>query len=212
MARTPKDLPAIQDRRAQVVKLRAQGLTWDQIAERVGYANGSSALKAWRTAIKQTPDLAVKEIRAAERERLSEMDATLAGIVADPPVKVTAIGKTQYDDQGRPVKDMAVVISAIRERRQVGESYRRLTAADAAPPRGAGLTEDQARIMAEVIAAQRDRAREGSLIPLPSLPGNYGSLTPHEQMQADLARRRTQLAALPAPQDDDVIEAEIVDE
>ena len=122
MASTPKNLPAIQDKRAEVVKLRAQGLTWDQVAAEVGYANGSSALEGMENAIQQTPDLAVKEIRAAERERLSEMDAVLANIVAHPPAKTTAIGKTVIDpDTGETVRDMAQVIAAIRERRQVGK-------------------------------------------------------------------------------------------
>lgn len=45
----------IQDKRAEVVRLRAEGLTWDQVADRTGYANGSGALKAWHIAIKQKP-------------------------------------------------------------------------------------------------------------------------------------------------------------
>ena len=195
MGRTPKDLDKIQDRRAEVVRLRAQGLTWDQIAERTGYANGSSALKAWRAAIKQTPDLAVKEIRAAERERLSEMDAVLAEIVSDPPVKVTAIGKTQYDDQGRPVKDMGVVISAIRERRQVGESYRRLTAADVPAVTPPLIDARSVTLITEVRAEQQARDRIAPPPPLAPLPPGYDTLTPAEQAKIQIDRRRAQVTA-----------------
>ena len=52
-AASASDPAEIQDKRAEVVRLRAQGLTWDQVAERAGDANGSGALKAWRCAIKQ---------------------------------------------------------------------------------------------------------------------------------------------------------------
>jgi hypothetical protein len=87
VTRIRADLPQIQDKRAQVVRLRAEGQAWDQIAAATGYSNGSGALKAWRAAIKQKPDLAVTEIRAAERERLEQMDAELARIISTPPVK-----------------------------------------------------------------------------------------------------------------------------
>ena len=208
MGRTPKNLPQIQDKRAEVVRLRSQGLTWDQVAERAGYAKGSGALKAWRKAIQQKPDLAVTEIRAAERERLEQMDAVLGGIIASPPAKTTAIGKTVTDpDTGETVRDMSVVVADLRERRQVGESYRRLTAADAAPLHGAGLNEDQVRLMAEVIVRQRDRAQQAPLPALAPLPDNYRLLSPAEQAEAEMNRRRaayqSQQAAIDAaPQDE----------
>lgn len=151
--RARKDLDKIQDRRAQVVELRGQGLTWDQIAARTGYSNGSAASKAWRAAIKQHPDQTVDEIRAQERTRLEQMDATLAGIVASPPVKSTAIGRVMWDprtctcgvrgDTKRehaedchvvPVLDTGQVTAAVRARLAVGESYRKLVGADQPRP------------------------------------------------------------------------------
>ena len=44
--RARHDLPDVQDRRAEVVQLRGEGRTWDEIAQRVGYSNGSAASKA----------------------------------------------------------------------------------------------------------------------------------------------------------------------
>jgi hypothetical protein len=184
VARTPVNLPAIQDKRAEVVKLRGQGLTWDQIAERTGYSSGSGALKAWRKAIQQKPDLAVTEIRAAERERLEQMDARLADLIARPPIKTTSIGRTQWDPrtctcdvkgatnrdhdpdcQVQPVLDEHLIVAAIRERRANGESYRRLTGADA--------TQDtpfiDARTQILIADINNDRARHGH--PPMILPG-----------------------------------------
>ena len=196
MARTPKNLPAIQDRRAEVVRLRAQGLTWDQVAERTGYANGSSALKAWRVAIKQTPDLAVKEIRAAERERLSQMDAVLADIVARPPAKTTAIGKTVVDpDTGETVRDMTAVIAAVRERRQVGESYRKLTAADVPAATSPLIDARSLTILTEVRGEQARRNSIAPPPPLAPLPRDYESLPPAEQARIQLERHRAQVTA-----------------
>ena len=207
MGRTPRNLPAIQDRRAEVVRLRAQGLTWDQVAGRAGYANGSGALKAWRKAIQQTPDLAVKEIRAAERERLSQMDAVLADIVAHPPAKTTAIGKTVIDpDTGETVRDMTAVIAAVRERRQVGESYRRLTAADvpaAAPPL---IDARSLTLITEVRTEQHARDCVAPPPPLAPLPPGYDTLPPAEQARLELDRRRAQVAAQQA-----AIQGEITD-
>lgn len=194
MARTPPDLPAIQDKRAEVVRLRGQGLTWDQVAERAGYGTASGALKAWRKAIAQKPDLAVTEVRAAERERLEEMDATLAKIIATPPAKTTAIGKTVADpDTGETIRDMSVVVAALRERRQVGESYRRLTGADAAPV-GMSLPEQFVRHLAEARAAQ-ERMDQQATIPLAPLPDGYSAMSPEQQAAADLDRRRAQVDA-----------------
>lgn len=213
MGRSPKNLPAIQDKRAEVVRLRAQGCTWDHIAAETGYSNGSGALKAWRKAIAQAPNLAVTEIRAAEAARLEQMDATLAGIIASPPARTTAIGKTVTDpDTGATVRDMSVVVAAVRERRQVGESYRRLTAADAPPLAPVPPAE---YLRAERV--QQDLARQAPHITRPPLPPGYSDMTPDQQLAAVLGRDRAyrdaMLAALPAagPADDDIPEAEIVD-
>lgn len=211
VSRTPKDLDKIQDRRAEVVKLRAQGLTWDQIAERTGFAGGSGALKAWRRAIAQAPNLAVAEIRAAEAARLEQMDSVLAGIIASPPARTTAIGKTVVDpDTGLIVRDMTAVIAAVRERRQVGESYRRLTSADA-PPLAPVVSEDYSR----ALAVHHQLARQAPAIARLPLPAGYAELSPEQQLAAVLDRERAHrdalLAAIPQPGDSITVNAEIVE-
>ena len=151
--RARKDLDKIQDRRAEVVRLRGAGNTWDEIARLTGYSNGSAASKAWRAAIKQHPDQTVDEVRRQEKTRLEQMDSVLTGIVASPPVKTTSIGRTQWDVrtctcdvkaatnrdhapdcQVQPVLDVGQVISAVQGRLAVGESLRKLVGADAVAP------------------------------------------------------------------------------
>lgn len=213
MARRARhDLPAVQDKRAQVVKLRAQGRTWDQIAEQIGYSNGSAASKAWRAAIRQRPDLTVDEIRAQEKTRLEQMDSRLNDIIAAPPIKTTSIGRTQWDPRTcgcgvradtkrehapdcpvKPVLDENTVIAAIKERRMVGESLRKLTGADAAPA-GITLSEQFIACLAEATAAQ-ERMDRLAPVPLPALPAGYHALSPDGQASADLERRRGRVTA-----------------
>lgn len=204
--RARKDLDVVQAKRARVVELRGQGWTWDRIAAEVGYSNGSAASKAWRAAIRQHPDQTVDEIRFQQRTRLEQMDSRLSDLITSPPLKTTAIGRVLTDPEtGEPVRDMGAAIAAIRERRQIGESLRRLTGADTPPSRSDGLNEDQVRLMAEVIVARRDRGLHAAL---PPAPDGYRDLTPEQQARADLERHRARLAAVPL----DIVEAEIVDD
>lgn len=158
--RTRHDLPAVQDKRAKVVELRARGATWDQIALEVGYSNGSAASKAWRAAIQQRPDQTVDEIRRQEKTRLEQMDSVMSGIISNPPIRATSIGRVMWDPrtctcgvrgdtkrehagdcQVQPVLDAGAVVRASAERRALGESLRKLVGADA--PQGPSVFIDQ---------------------------------------------------------------------
>jgi len=182
------DLPAIQDKRARVVELRAQGKTWQQIADLTGYANASSASKAWHRAIQQHPDQAVDAIRAQEKTRLEQMDSVMSGIIANPPIRATSIGRVMWDPrtctcgvkgdtkrghaddcQVAPVLDASAVVRATAERRAIGESLRRPTAADGAAP-AAGHADAEIRLMAAIDAASRDRGQRGHRSAPPPLP------------------------------------------
>lgn len=211
--RTPKNLPAIQHKRGEVVRLRAEGLTWDEIARRTGYSGGSGAYKAWVKAIRQAPDESVAEIRRQEKTRLEQMDSVMSGIIANPPIRATSIGRVMWDPrtctcgvkgdtkrdhaddcQVQPVLDAGAVVRASAERRAIGESLRRLVNADATPRLGSGFSDDQVRQLAEVLAAKRELDRQAPPPPL-ALPANYTSMTPAEQAAADLAARRASLEA-----------------
>jgi len=234
--RARKDLDVVQEKRAHVVELRGRGLTWDQIAAQTGYSNGSAASKAWRAAIKQHPDQTVDEIRAQERTRLEAMDSRLNDIISSPPIKSTSIGRVMWDPRTctcgvrgdtkrehaedcpvEPVLDQSAVVRAIAERRQVGESLRKLTGADTAA-RGLDLDEKSLRMMAEVAAARHQLAQQAPAVARPPLPAGYADLSPEQQMRAVLDRERAHrdamLAAVsaPLPGDHEVVDAELVDE
>ena len=185
--RARKDLDKIQDKRAEVVRLRAEGKTWDQIAAQVGYSNGSAASKAWRAAIKQHPDQSVDEVRRQEKTRLEVMDSRLSEIIGRAPVKTTSIGRTQWDVrtctcevkaatnrdhdpdcQVQPVLDENTVIAAIRERRQLGESLRKLVGADAPAGPTAILDARTQIVVGEINQARAARGERPIQLPEPA--------------------------------------------
>jgi hypothetical protein len=99
------------------------------------------------------------------------MDAVLAEIVAHPPAKTTAIGKTVVDpDTGETVREMTAVIAAVRERRQVGESYRLLTAADVPAPSAPMIDARSLTLITEVCGEQERRNGIAPPPPLAPLP------------------------------------------
>lgn len=60
----------VLDREAEVIKLRRGGLTWDLIAQRVGYRHPSSALDAFNRANARIIRDDVEAIRQVEQDRL----------------------------------------------------------------------------------------------------------------------------------------------
>lgn len=123
------------------------------------------------------PQQSVDDLVAQETVRLEECDQRLADLIACPPIKTTSIGRTQFDVrtctcpvkartdrdhapdcQVQPVLDQGVVIAAIRERRLVGESLRRLRGADkpALPdPEVDGQVADALRYVRDIEADNR---------------------------------------------------------
>jgi hypothetical protein len=193
-------------KRDRAVELRAKGWTYAAIAAETGYAHASAAMKAVNTALSEIPQASCEELIAAETARLEEIDATLSAIIAQPPVRTTSIGRTQWDVrtctcpvkgrtdrdhdpdcQVQPVLDMGIVVQAAKARVTVGESLRRMRGADKAPQATRGEIERQ---YAEGMAAATAK-RQAEL--------------------AELDELRALAAAIPQPGDDDITEGEVVD-
>lgn len=232
--RARKDLDKVQDRRAEVVRLRAEGRTFDQIAQLTGYCNGSAAGKAWKAAIKQRPDQTVDEVRRQEKTRLEQMDSDLAAIIDRPPVKTTSIGRTQWDVRTCtcdvkaatnrehdpdckvvPVLDVGQVTAAVRTRLALGESLRKLVGADAAS--GAPLVDARTQVMVTQWNDIRQFRADHAGHPALAAPVVVDGLTvPGVAVRGDAASRawaaeevrRTREATRNA----DIVEAEIIEE
>ena len=84
-------------KRDRAVQLRAQGWTYQAIAEETGYANRASAQKAINAALAAIPQASCEELIRQEEERLAEMDERLAQLIRTGAIKTTSIGRTQWD-------------------------------------------------------------------------------------------------------------------
>lgn len=62
--------PEILEKEAEVIRLRRAGMTFDMIAQRVGYADPSGAQKAYVTACKRIVYSEVDAVRREEQDRL----------------------------------------------------------------------------------------------------------------------------------------------
>jgi hypothetical protein len=72
MTKTQRAAEAIENER-RVVELRLVGLTFDRIAEQIGYTDGSAAYKAYQRAIARTVTQPAEELRDVELARLDSL-------------------------------------------------------------------------------------------------------------------------------------------
>ena len=68
---------SVLEREYQVVQLRTQGKTFQQIADQLEYADPSGPYLAWKRAIERAPNEAVEEYRAIHLMRLETVAAIL---------------------------------------------------------------------------------------------------------------------------------------
>ncbi len=204
------------DRKAKAVDLRARGYTFAQIADALGYSHASAASKAFHAALRERPAQNVDQLRAEAATRYEYLLAESVRQIDDPGPRVSAIGKVAVYPPGHPKAGQIVEDGSIRARgidnaRKVIGDYVRLTGAAPAAP-GLTLSEDQVRQMASVLIAQRDLDARAPRPPL-QLPTGYGSMSPQEQMRADLDARRAALHAQRAAiAEADVVDAEVVED
>lgn len=75
--------PDTIDKEKKVLELRRGGLTFDLIAQRLGYASASGAHKAYMSACKRIVYEDVVEVRNAEMDRLDIAQAAIWGDLTD---------------------------------------------------------------------------------------------------------------------------------
>ena len=121
MPQSAQQKVATHSKRVRCVELAAQGLSYDEIAQVVGYSGRGSAYKAVSAALRARQAEAVDELRVIELERLDALqrscwDAALEGDIAsvDRVLKVIAarvrlLGLDQNTD--KPVLGGGTVVS-----------------------------------------------------------------------------------------------------
>lgn len=121
------------ERRTQVIALRAQNLTFQQIADALGLANKSTPKRDYDAAMAEARE---RSIDAALAYREQELAVLLA--VRNELLKVlygrhiyVADGHVVRDENGELILDTGPKIAAARELRQNSESIRKLLGLDA---------------------------------------------------------------------------------
>jgi hypothetical protein len=69
--------PELVDKEIKVLELRRAGLTWQRIADEVGYADHTGAYSAYKRAIRRTMQQPADELREQELDRLDRLQLAL---------------------------------------------------------------------------------------------------------------------------------------
>ena len=116
-------------RDADASRLRSQGKTYQQIADALGYSDRGHAwrgIQRARRAILREP---AEELIQVESARLDELYvAALDVLERDHPA--ISNGRVMYGDDGQPILDDGPKLAALRELRQIRESFRKLHGLD----------------------------------------------------------------------------------
>ncbi|BBC35275.1 hypothetical protein SGFS_065690 [Streptomyces graminofaciens] len=117
-------------RDAEAAELRAQGWTYQKIADELGFGDKSGAQKACRRAIQDavaTPGKALMELEVARLETLYD---NVLDIFQRDHVLVSH-GHVVHDDSGQPIIDDEMKLKAFDRLLRGRESFRRLLGLDA---------------------------------------------------------------------------------
>lgn len=198
-------------RDAKIAAAARLGQTHDAIAREHGLTR---ARVSQIVAASKTPASAEEAQRQLIAERLRSRWDELEKIVRNPPIKVTSIGRTQWDprtctcptgartdqphDNGchvEPVLAMGEVTNAIRTQLAIEQQYRQMFGCDLGTRPGPLLDEAHLIMRAEITVARQYMDRQAPAIPLAPLPPGYHALPPDEQMRIQLDRGRDQVSA-----------------
>ena len=148
------------ERDAQAARLRNTGLGYRQIAEQLGFADKGDAWRAVQRALTDIVREPAEQLRATEAARLDDLYVEALEILERDHVMVSH-GKVVEGPGGEPFLDDGPKLAAIREARQVRESYRKLFGVDAAKQIDVALEHRldlDADLVADALAAALDAA------------------------------------------------------
>ena len=92
---------AVIERRTRAVELARSGMSYDDIAQRLGYANRSGAWKAVQASLKAVQADTVDEYRALSLDRLEAMLAVVWPAAMDGDLKAVAAVRRIVDAECR---------------------------------------------------------------------------------------------------------------
>ncbi|MBX9392267.1 hypothetical protein K4749_01300 [Streptomyces sp. TRM72054] len=123
--------PGTDARAAQAAQLKADNphLTYQQIADAVGYNNKGDAWRAIQRCRQAVLREAGAELIASEAQQLDDLFVAAMEVLERDHV-VVSHGRVVCGEDGRPLLDDGPKLAALREMRQIRESYRRLFGVD----------------------------------------------------------------------------------
>lgn len=117
------------ERDRQAAELFDQGLTYQEIANELGYNNKSTAIRAVRRAVSDVVKEAGEAVLKTQISRLEYLYGKAVEILEGDHA-VVSHGRIVKDDEGNTLQDTAPKLAAIREARASLESFRKLTGLD----------------------------------------------------------------------------------
>lgn len=123
--------PASAERDAEAAYLKADGLTYQQIADRLKFCDRGEAWRAVQRALAAIVRDSAEKLRAVEAAKLDELYVEALDVLSRDHVTVSH-GKVVKGDDGQPLLDDGPKLQAIDRLLKVRESYRKLLGLDAA--------------------------------------------------------------------------------
>lgn len=118
--------PATAQRDAEVANLRAEGWSYQRIADHFGWAHKDSARDACRRALRDIVKGPAEKLLAVHMERIETLYER-AFEIAERQHVVVSHGKIIRGDDGQPLRDSGPELAALREARAALESFWKLT-------------------------------------------------------------------------------------
>lgn len=114
--------PETAKRDAQAAELRAQGRTFQQIAEELGYCDKSTARLAVRRALTDIVKGPAEKLLAIHMERLETLYEAAMDVMEEDHV-VVSHGRIVTGEDGQPLKDSGPKLAALREARATLDAF-----------------------------------------------------------------------------------------
>lgn len=116
-------------RNADASRMRSEGKTYQQIADALGYSDRGHAWRGIQQARKAILRGPAEELIQVESAQLDALYVAALDVLERDHVTVNQ-GRVVKDDNGVPVPDDGPKLAALRELRQIRESYRKLHGLD----------------------------------------------------------------------------------
>lgn len=144
------------ERDAEAARLKSRGLTYEQIARNLGYADASGAYRAVQRALAAVPAESVDELRRIQREQIDALTAKAIEVLESTHYAHTQSGQLVEGPDGQPLIDSMPTLHAIDRIIRLAERLSKLMGLDA-PSRHEVITLDY--LDAQIRAANEELAR-----------------------------------------------------